>query len=69
MKFHKRPVDNHEMALAMAVMSCNGDCNCSIVKPCGCPPTPTHQIQYDQTSDGHTIAGFRKEGQDVLRMI
>lgn len=69
MKFHKRPVDNHEIALAMAVMSCSAVCNCSAIDQCQCPPTPTHQIQYDQTSEGQTNERFRLEGEDVIRMI
>lgn len=68
MKFHKRPVDNHEIALAMAVMSCEGSCNCSIINPCSCPPTPTHQIQYDQSSDGQTTAGLQESAENVVRM-
>lgn len=68
MKFHKRPVDNHEIALAMAVMACSGICNCFPVNPCQCPPIPTHQIQYDQTTDGQTTAGLQESAQNIDRI-
>lgn len=36
--------------------------------PCSCPPTPTHQIQYDQSSDGQTTAGLQESAENVVRM-
>lgn len=58
MKFHKRPVEDHEIALAMAVMACGCGCNCSAAGDCGCPPIPTHQIQYDQTAEAKNTQGI-----------
>ena len=69
MKFHKRPVETHEIALAMAVMACGGvSCNCSGLGPCECPPIPTHQIQYDQTSSDKTNAGLQEASTEVIRI-
>lgn len=67
MKFHKRPVENQEIAFAMAVMACNGgSCNCSSLGPCDCPPIPTHQIQYDQSSSGKTTEGLQAAAEGLL---
>lgn len=68
MKFHKRPVDNHEIALAMAVTTCSANCNCSVFGPCGCPPIPTHQIQYDQSSEDQTTASLQAPAEEVIRI-
>ncbi len=53
MKFHKRPMSEHEIAFAMGTSVCICSCNCSGLV-CNCPSIPTHQIQYDQSSEGQT---------------
>lgn len=56
MKFLKRPMDDHEVSFAMSQATVLTDCNCGALRPCNCPPTPTHQIQYDQTSEDQNTA-------------
>lgn len=52
MRFHKRPMSKHEVALAMGTSICVCTCDCSHLV-CTCPPIPTHQIGSDQTSQGY----------------
>lgn len=51
-KFAKRELSERENMVALAGMTCFCGCRCSGV--CSCPPIPTHQIQYDQESQGIT---------------
>ena len=54
MKFLKRPMDDHEVSFAMSQAATLTVCNCWDLNPCTCPPTPTHQIQLDQSSQHMT---------------
>lgn len=67
MKFCKRPVEAHELALSMAISSCSANCDCSILGPCNCPATPTHQIQYQQINDGKTTEGLKEAEVPIIR--
>lgn len=60
MKFHKRPVSEHEAAFTMSQVLVSCACNCDNLGPCLCSPIPTHQIQYDQSEQGRTTADAHK---------
>lgn len=56
MKFHKRPMDDHEVSFAMSQATVHVLCDCATLSPCNCPPIPTHQIQYDQSTENQNTA-------------
>ena len=68
MKFCKRPVEAHELALSMAISSCSANCDCSGIGVCNCSPTPTHQIQYNQINEGRITATLQETAESLVRM-
>lgn len=61
MKFHKRPMDDHEVSFAMSQATALTVCNCWDFSACNCPAIPTHQIQLDQTTQGKTTSSLQAD--------
>lgn len=54
MKFHKRPMDESELAFTMSQNSVLVMCDCFDLAQCNCPAIPTHMIQSVQENEGRT---------------
>lgn len=61
MKFQKRPMDDHEVSFAMSQTATLAVCSCWNYTACNCPPTPTHQVQYDQSTQEKTTADLHED--------
>lgn len=61
-KFAKRELSERENMMLLTTRGlCGCLCGCN-GGMCSCPPIPTHQVQYDQESQGKTVAASSNNG-------